>query len=80
MCRIWIISTIVQFAQMRDLAIDFELLDEHLVLLGNQVRLYLDTLSCNVFINACVGCWKEQDRQQVVPGEDVPTSSMRCVA
>ena len=28
----------VQSAQMRDLAIDFELLDEHLVLLGNQVR------------------------------------------
>jgi hypothetical protein len=29
----------VQFAQMRDLAINFELFDEHLVLLGNQVRL-----------------------------------------
>lgn len=28
----------VQSAQMRDLAVDFELLDEHLVLLGNQVR------------------------------------------
>ena len=28
----------VQSAQMCDLAVDFELLDEHLVLLGNQVR------------------------------------------
>ena len=28
----------IQSAQMRDLAVDFELLDEHLVLLGNQVR------------------------------------------
>jgi hypothetical protein len=28
----------IQSGQMRDLAIDFELLDEHLVLLGNQVR------------------------------------------
>jgi hypothetical protein len=27
----------IQSAQMRDLAVDFELLDEHLVLLGNQV-------------------------------------------
>ena len=33
----------VQSAQMRDLAIDFELLDEHLVLLGNQVRFNVNT-------------------------------------
>ena len=30
----------IQSAQMRDLAIDSELLGEHLVLLGNQVRLF----------------------------------------
>jgi von Willebrand factor A domain-containing protein 8 len=28
----------LQSAQMRDLVVDFELLHEHLVLLGNQVR------------------------------------------
>ena len=32
----------VQTAHMRDLAVDFELLDEHLVLLGNQVHFNVD--------------------------------------
>lgn len=41
----------IQSAQMRDLAIDLELLGEHLVLLGNQVRFVLETH----FFDPCLG-------------------------
>ncbi len=40
----------IQSAQMRDIAIDFEILGEHLVLLGNQVWLIFETLPLFFFI------------------------------
>ena len=58
----------VQSAQMRDLAVDFELLDEHLVLLGNQVRFHVSPHASPRFVQLLLGCRQEQDHRSVMPG------------
>ena len=50
----------LQTGLMRDLAIDLEVLGEHVVLLGNQVT---DPTYCNhCYADILVGCGQEQDR------------------
>jgi len=67
----------IQSAQMRDIAIDFEILGEHLVLLGNQVWLIFETLPLFFSSSSCVGRRQEQNHRQVVPGESAAVLRLR---
>lgn len=51
----------LQTGLMRDLGIDLELLGEHLVLLGNQVRPLGMTESTLLDLNFLIGRWQEQN-------------------
>ena len=65
----------LQTGLMRDLAIDLEVLGEHVVLLGNQV---IKPRHCKHFYaDILVGCRQEQDRGSTMPGMQVQISRSR---
>ena len=54
----------LQTGLMRDIATDLEILGEHIVLLGNQVRQVLLILPClSLRLSFALGCWEEQDNR-----------------